>query len=191
MEKKKSILKKGLFCLIVMVMMLATVLSVPSVQAEAATKKAAMSKTSVTLIVDKTCTLSVNNAKGKATWSTSDKKIATVKKKGDRSATITAKKEGTVTITAKIGSKKYTCKVKVENPKLSATSKTMNVKDAKTASIQLKGTSQGSSVKWATSNSKVVSIKASKNKVTMTAKKAGSATVTASVGGKKFSCNLR
>ena len=100
------------------------------------------------------------------------------------------KKTGTVTITAKIGSKKYTCKVKVENPKLSATNKTLNTKDAKTATIQLNSTSQGSSVKWSTSNSKIVSIKASKNKVTMTAKKAGSATVTASVGGKKFSCKV-
>lgn len=190
MEKRKLHMNKFISCWMVIAMIAAAIFAIPTMNAQAATKKAAMSKTSVPLIVDKTCTLSVNNAKGKATWSTSDKKVATVSKTGDRSAKITAKKTGTATIIAKIGSKKYTCKVKAENPKLSATTKTLNTKDTKTATIQLNSTSQGSSVTWATSNSKIVSIKASKNKVTMTAKKAGKATVTATVGDKKFSCKV-
>ena len=188
--RKKKWMTKFLSCFFAVAMVLTIVLVMPTMNAEAATKKAEMSKSSVTLILNKTCTLTVNNTKGKATWSTSDNRIVTVSKTGDRSARIAGKKTGTATITAKIGSKKYTCKVKVEDPKLSATSKTLNTKDAKTAAIQLNRTSQGNSVKWSTSDSKVVSIKASKNKVTMTAKKAGNATVSATVGGKTFSCKV-
>ena len=58
----------------------------------------------------KTFTLKVKNAGGKkVTWKSSNKKVASISKKG----IVVAKKAGTATITAKIGSKKLTCKVKV------------------------------------------------------------------------------
>lgn len=75
--------------------------------AEAATVK--LNKKSLSLEVGKTYTLKVSGTKKKVTWSTSDKKIATVNKSGK----VTAKKAGKATITATVDKKKYTCKVTV------------------------------------------------------------------------------
>ncbi|WOO38005.1 Ig-like domain-containing protein [Anaerocolumna sp. AGMB13020] len=49
------------------------------------------------------------NTKSKTTWSSSNKKIATVSSKG----IVTAKKPGNTIITATVGKKKYKCKVQV------------------------------------------------------------------------------
>lgn len=93
-----------------------------------AAKKAKISKTKLTLKVGQSKTLSVKNlSKKKAKklkWSTSNKKVATVNKKGK----VAAKKAGKATITAKLGKKKYTCKVTVKkktasNPKTPAKTK--------------------------------------------------------------------
>jgi len=73
-------------------------------------KNVQMNKTKATLYVGKTMKLAVNGAKKKAKWSTSNKKIAIVDKKGK----VTAKKAGTVTIKAKIGKKTYKCKLTVK-----------------------------------------------------------------------------
>ncbi len=73
-----------------------------------------LNKSSAELKVGKTLTLKVKNASGKkATWSSSNKKVATVTKKGNLSATVKAKKAGNATITAKVAKKSLKCKVKV------------------------------------------------------------------------------
>lgn len=72
-----------------------------------------LSKTSVSLEVGKSKTIKLNNATGKITWKSSDKKIATVKASGENGGKITAVKKGTCTITATCGKKSYTCKVTV------------------------------------------------------------------------------
>ena len=69
----------------------------------------------------KTVQLSVKD-KGKITWSSSRKAVATVTTKGK----VTGKKAGTATITAKVGKKKYTCKVTV---KKAASSKSSSLKN--------------------------------------------------------------
>lgn len=101
----KSLKKIQVF---VLALIIALGVAVPSVSA-AAPK---LNKTKVTLTAGKSTTLKLNNApKGKKiTWSTSNKKIATVSQKGK----VTAKKAGTATITAKVAKKKYTCKVTVK-----------------------------------------------------------------------------
>jgi hypothetical protein len=71
--------------------------------------KAKLSKTKATVNVNKTLTLSVSNGKN-ATWSSSNKKVATVNKKG----VVTGKKAGTAKITAKVGNVKLTCNVTVK-----------------------------------------------------------------------------
>ncbi len=63
-------------------------------------------------------TLKVKGAKGKLKWSTSNKKIASVSKKGK----VTAKAKGTALIKAKAGKKTYTCKVTVAKRALNQTS---------------------------------------------------------------------
>lgn len=54
--------------------------------------------------------LKLRNAKGKISWSSKDKSIATVSKSGK----VTAKKNGTTIITAKSNRKSYKCKVTVK-----------------------------------------------------------------------------
>lgn len=57
-----------------------------------------------------TYTLKVTGTKSKVTWSSSNKKVATVNSKGK----VTAKSPGTTNIVAKVNKKKYTCKLKVK-----------------------------------------------------------------------------
>lgn len=84
----------------------------PSRTAGAKTK-VKLNKTSVTLQVGKTVQLKLKGTAKKVTWTSSNKKIATVTKKGK----VTAKKAGKATITAKAGKKKYKCKIIVKAKK--------------------------------------------------------------------------
>ena len=62
-----------------------------------------------------TTTLKIEGTTKTVTWSSSNKKVATVSQKGK----VTAKKAGTVTIKAKVGKKTYKCKVTVLKPYIS------------------------------------------------------------------------
>ena len=75
-----------------------------------AAKKVKLNKTKVTVYVGKSVQLKVNNNRKKVKWSTSNKKVATVSKRGK----VTGKKAGKAIITAKIGKKKYKCKITVK-----------------------------------------------------------------------------
>lgn len=92
---------------------LALVLSVsllPTTGVNAASKKVKLNKTKATIYVGKTVALKLKNNKKKVKWSTSNKKVATVTKKGK----VKGKKAGKATITAKVGKKKYKCKITVK-----------------------------------------------------------------------------
>lgn len=141
--------------------------------------KVKLSKSKATLIKGQTLKLEVKNTSKKVKWSTSNKKIATVNSSGK----ITAKKAGTVTITATISNKKYTCKVTVEQPKISQTKLTLE--KGKSQTLSLEGTKQ--KIKWSTSNKSVATV-TSKGKVT--GKKIGTAKITATVGNKKYTCTV-
>ncbi len=98
-----------------------------------------LNKTKASVYNGKTLKLKVSGTKKKVKWSTSNKKIATVNKKG----VVTPKKPGTVKITAKVAGKTLTCKVTVKSP-LSASVSKLTVKERQTKSItvtfKLKGT---------------------------------------------------
>ena len=75
-----------------------------------AAKKVKLSAKKITLTVGKSKKLTLKNARKKVKWSSSNKKVATVNKKGK----VKALKKGTAKITAKHAGKKYVCKVIVK-----------------------------------------------------------------------------
>lgn len=133
----------------------------------------------VKLVKGQKKTLKVTGAQKEPRWSSNKKSVAAVSASG----VVTARKKGTAVITAKVGSKKYTCKVTVEAPKLNKTSVTLNAK--KTYQLKLTGTTQ--KPKWTSSNKAVAAVS---NNGKVTGKSAGTATITATVGGVKFNCKV-
>lgn len=109
-----------------------------------------------------------------------NKSIATVSKKG----VITAKKKGTTTITAKgLNGNTYSCKVKVENPKINKSKITL----VKGKSYALKVTGTSEKISWKSTNTKVVTV-SEKGKIKAVGK--GTAKVYTTVRGKKLTCTV-
>lgn len=86
---------------------------IPAVSTQAATK-VKLNHASMTLQVKQKKSIKLIGTKKKITWSTSNKKIATVKKTGKNTAKITGIKAGTCKVKAKVAKKVYTCKVTVK-----------------------------------------------------------------------------
>ena len=142
-----------------------------------------LSSESISILVGKTAKLTVKDAgEKKVTWSSSNKKVATVSSKG----TIKAKKAGNASVTAKVGSKKLTCNVIVLNnaPFLSATEITLTPGKTFNLSVENAG---NKTVKWKTDKKNIATV-SSKGKVK--GKKAGTAKITAQVGSKKLTCTV-
>lgn len=79
-------------------------------------KKASISSKKITLNKKKSKTLKMKNVKSKVKWSTTNKKIVSIKPSGKYKAKckITAKSAGTAYVKAKVGKKTYKCKVVVK-----------------------------------------------------------------------------
>lgn len=143
-------------------------------------------KASVTL----KATINPTNAVGKVTWSTSNKKIATVSSNG----VVKGVKAGTVTITAQTSNgKKATCKVTVKQPaqKVVLNKKTANLKKGKTLQLKAKITPSNSTDKlvWSTSNKKLATVSKSGK---VKALKKGTVTITVKTSsGKKATCKIK
>lgn len=106
--------------------MILSVLTFMPMQHVEAKGKVKLSSTKKTLTVGQSYKIKLKNA-GKVRWSTSNKKIVAIKKKGKNTVTVSAKKKGTAIITGKYKKKKYKCKITVktkkvqDNPVLNAT----------------------------------------------------------------------
>ena len=134
------------------------------------------------------------SAKGDSvkSWKSSNTKIATVNSKGK----ITAKKTGTakITVTTKSGAT-ATCTVKVQKSKVTTKSLsiskkklTLQTKKSTTLTLERNPISATEKITWTSSNTKVATVN-SKGKVT--AKKAGTTTITARTSnGKKVTCKV-
>ena len=117
-------------------------------------------------------------AKGKVTWISKNKKVATVNKSGK----VTAKRKGSTKVIAKNLNGNTSCKIIVQEPKLNKTKLSLKLNSSYT--LKLRGTNE--TVTWSSSNAKVVSVYAGK----LEALNVGTSTITAKVLNKKFKCKV-
>ena len=151
--KRKSVLKV-LFILIISIGLI--IISNKSYAAVKLSSKSALRAKGTTY------TLKLKGTRKKAKWYSSNKNVAIVDKYGK----VTIKNKGTAIITAKVGSKKYKCTVKVVNPKINKTYKT--IIKGKTYDLKISGTS--SKVTWSSNNKGVATVS---KKGVVTAEKKG------------------
>lgn len=148
-----------------------------------------MNKKNVALAAGNTAQLTLWGANSGVTWTSSNKKVATVSDKG----LVTAVANGTATITATFNGKKITSNVTVitlnhdsivleYDGKFSSTR--ANFGTVKTLSV----IGSKEKVTWTSSNTKVATVD-SNGKVT--AKGYGAATITANVNGAKITCKVK
>ncbi len=162
---------------VISAVVLMTTLLIPAFQASAASAK--LNKTKIVLAVSQTYALKLKGTNKAVKWSTSNKKVASVTKKG----VVKGVKKGTAVVTAKVGKKTYKCKVTVEAPKLSAAKKTVTA--GTSFALKLNGTKRN--VKWYTGNKKIATVN---QKGVVKALKAGKVKITAKVGGKAYVCTV-
>lgn len=196
---------KKFLALALVLLMAVSVLPSGYMQADAAkkktvaVKKVTLNKKSATLLEGKRLVLKAslspkNTTQKKLTWSSSDKKIATVSTSG----VVKAVKEGKATITVKVKgtNKKATCRITVIKP-VKVKKITLNAKSAslyegskKTLKVTFdpKNTTE-TTITWSTSNKKVATVT---SKGVVKAVKKGTATITAKVKGtsKKATCKI-
>lgn len=137
----------------------------------------------LTILTGQTRQLKVSGTTQPVSWATGSQAVVTVSKDGK----ITAKAKGSTTVTATVSGRKFSCKVTVEDPALSYTSKTIIVQRNTAAywTISVKGTTLP--VTWSSSNTNVVTIDAEGQ---YRAVGAGTATLTAMVNSKAFRCKI-
>ena len=152
-----------------------------------------LNKTSAQLKAGETVTLTAtvmpDNATDKTViWSTSDASVATIS-----DGVVKAIKLGTATITAKAGDKSATCAITVvattvTSVTLNKTSASLKVGEKVTLTATVKpNDATDKTVTWTTSNATVASVS---NSGLVTAKKVGTATITAKAGDKSATCAI-
>lgn len=132
-----------------------------------------------TICINETKKFTVSNSKG-ATYSSSDKSIATVSKKGKMKGI----KVGTVTITCKTKTGSVSCKLNVVNPHINKANAISCIGD----SVTLKVIGAKGTVKWKSSKKKVATV-STKGKVKCLKK--GTVKITAKVDGKKYTSKIK
>lgn len=123
-------------------------------------------------------------------WRSNSKNlVVSYSKKDTRSATFYARKAGTYKVTATYGKKTYVAVVRASKKGMNVTSRTLDKGQKYT--LKLKGVK--GKAKWSSSKKSVVTVKVAKNgkSAVITAKKPGSATITATVGEKKLVCVVK
>ena len=139
-----------------------------------ATGTTALSKSSLTLSLKDSETLSVTNAPSGAsvTWKSSKTTVASV----DSNGKITAVAAGTATITASVNGTELKCEVTVKSPSLNKGSLSIGVK--KTSTLSVNDLASGATVSWSSSKTTVATVSSSG---TVTGKASGKATITATI----------
>lgn len=167
---------------------LALILSVlPASEAFAEDKSMSLNKAGYIAYPGWVYTITVRNATGKAIWSSSDSNVAVVSSTGDNSCVVVMCAPGTATITAQCGEQKLTSNVTCVDssskyPFLSLSEITLYPEET----FKLFCLSAGK-ISWSSSNKKVAKVS---SKGLVTAKKAGTATITAKFGGQSLKCTV-
>ena len=161
-------------------------------EVEAASVKLSNTKVSVLTGEKYSVTLKGVSSKKKKSvkWKSNSKNlVVSYSKKDTRSATFYARKAGTYKVTATYGKKTYVAVVKASKKGMNVTSRTLN--KGQKYKLKLKGVK--GKAKWSSSKKSVVTVKAAKNgkSAVITAKKPGSATITATIGKKKLVCVVK
>lgn len=161
-------------------------------EVEAASVKLSNTKVSVLTGEKYSVTLKGVSSKKKKSvkWKSNSKNlVVSYSKKDTRNATFYARKAGTYKVTATYGKKTYVAVVKASKKGMNVTSRTLNKGQQYT--LKLKGVK--GKAKWSSSKKSVVTVKAAKNgkSAVITAKKPGSATITAKIGKKKLVCVVK
>lgn len=156
---------------------------IASTTAQAATTTSVgISKTKVTIAVGGSVKLKVTGTKKTVKWSTSNRKVATVNASGK----VVGKKTGQATITASVSGKKLKCRVTVKKRKVALSRTSASVYQDKTITLKVNGTKKKAT--WSTSNEDVATVS---SKGVVTGEKAGTAIITAKVGGKTLKCKVK
>lgn len=161
-------------------------------EVEAASRKLSSTKVSVMTGEKSKITLKGVSSKKKKSvkWKSNSKNlVVSYSKKDTRSATFYARKAGTYKVTATYGKKTYVAVVKASKKGMNVTSRTLDKGQKYT--LKLKGVK--GKAKWSSSKKSVVTVKTAKNGkgAVITAKKPGSATITATIGKKKLVCVVK
>lgn len=136
-------------------------------------------KLELTLYIGEKKTLKVKNSKDISHWKSSNQKVVKVSKDG----VITAVGKGKATITVMADNTNISCKITIKD--LALNSKSVTVTAGKTVKLTMEGTKK--TISWTTSNSKIASVS---KKGVVTGKSAGTATITAKVAGKSYTCKV-
>lgn len=197
MLKKKLV--KGMLSLATAIMLVGSDPVIPMMESvgvvqevEAASLK--LSNKSVSVMTGEKSKLTLKGVSSKkkksVKWRSNSKNlVVSYSKKDTRSATFYARKAGTYKVTATYGKKTYVAVVKASKKGMNVTSRTLDKGQKYT--LKLKGVK--GKAKWSSSKKSVVTVKAAKNgkSAVITAKKTGSATITATIGKKKLVCVVK
>lgn len=197
MLKKRIV--KGMLSLATAIMLVGSDPVIPMMESvgvvqevEAASRKLSSTKVSVMTGEKSKITLKGVSSKKKKSvkWKSNSKNlVVSYSKKDTRSATFYARKAGTYKVTATYGKKTYVAVVKASKKGMNVTSRTLDKGQKYT--LKLKGVK--GKAKWSSSKKSVVTVNTIKNgkSAVITAKKPGSATITATIGKKKLVCIVK
>ena len=156
-----------------------------------------LNQTTLELIAGKEATLTAtvkpDDATNKTvTWSSNNETVATV----DNNGKVTAKAAGEAIITAKVGDKQVTCNVKVTAAEVAVESVTLDQssleliagKEATLTATVKPDNATNRTVAWESNATNVATVD---NNGKVTAKAAGEAIITAKVGDKQATCNVK
>ena len=146
---------------------------------------AALDKKTAAVYTGKTVTLKAtsNDKDAKATFTSSNTKVATVSSTG----VVKGVKAGTAKITASYGNAKATCKVTVKDSTIKFAKKTATVYTGKTVTVKATAT-PSATIKYTSSNTKVATVNSKTGAVK--GLKAGTVTITATSGKLKATYKL-